>query len=184
MALQTMEATAVFKGMEMTHGNSTHYITFELENEERVYFQVSMKIYMLIIEGDLCRITYRAGGLGKNKLKSFERIAKPVPATTVENDLELDTTEVLVKENNRFNEEFDGEKETESTDKTVENKAKRISKSPIKKGFLDDDDELPMIEKDGYKPHKLLQKLEKKFSIDDDKFEDDFENESNDQEEN
>ena len=78
----TVEATAVCKGIEMTHGNSFHYLTFELDSGERVYFQVSIKCYMLIAEGDRCLITYKDYNLAKKKLKSFERIAKTVPAST------------------------------------------------------------------------------------------------------
>jgi len=71
----TIEATAVCKGMELTHGNSFHYLTFELDSGERLFFQVSMKCYMLIIEGDRCIITYRDfTNSPKKKLKSFERI--------------------------------------------------------------------------------------------------------------
>ncbi|MCL1990768.1 MAG: DUF2500 domain-containing protein [Defluviitaleaceae bacterium] len=69
--LITEEATAIFKGVEMTHGNSAHYLTFELNSGERIYFQVSMKCYMLILEGDQCLITYN---MTKKKLKSFEVI--------------------------------------------------------------------------------------------------------------
>jgi len=74
----TMEATAVYKGMELTHGNSFHYLTFELNSGERIYFQVSMKCYMMIIEGDRCLITYRNVKSPKKKLKSFKIIAKTV----------------------------------------------------------------------------------------------------------
>jgi len=71
----TVEATAVFKGIEMTHGNSAHYLTFELDSGERIYFQVSMKCYMLILEGDRCLITYKSlTNSPKKKLKAFERI--------------------------------------------------------------------------------------------------------------
>ena len=78
----TVEATAICKGMEMTHGNSFHYLTFELDSGERVYFQVSMKCYMMIVEGDRCLITYKDHrNTSKKKLKSFERIAKVVPAS-------------------------------------------------------------------------------------------------------
>jgi len=77
----TVEATAVCKGMEMTHGNSFHYLTFELDSGERVYFQVSMKCYMMVVEGDRCLITYRNHrSTSKKKLKSFERITRTVPA--------------------------------------------------------------------------------------------------------
>jgi len=79
----TREATAICKGMEMTHGNSLHYLTFELDSGERVYFQVSMKCYMMIIEGDRCLITYKdSRNSSKKKLKSFEIIGKTVPAST------------------------------------------------------------------------------------------------------
>ena len=80
----TVEATAVCKGVEMTHGNSFHYLTFELDSGERVYFQVSMKSFMLIVEGDRCLITYRSlTNSPKKKLKSFERIGKGVAASVV-----------------------------------------------------------------------------------------------------
>jgi len=79
----TREAIAVCKGMEMTHGNSFHYLTFELDSGERVYFQVSIKCYMMIVEGDRCLITYRdSRSSSKKKLKSFEIIAKTVPIST------------------------------------------------------------------------------------------------------
>jgi len=71
----TAEATAVCKGVEMTHGNSAHFLTFELDSGERIYFQVSMKCFMLIVEGDRCLITYKSlTNSPKKKLKSFERI--------------------------------------------------------------------------------------------------------------
>ena len=69
------EATAVCKGVEMNHGNSFHYVTFELDSGERIYFQVSMKSYMLIVEGDRCLIKYKSlTNSALKKLKSFERI--------------------------------------------------------------------------------------------------------------
>ena len=69
------EATAVCKGIEMNHGNSFHYLTFELDSGERIYFQVSMKSYMLIVEGDRCLIKYKSlTNSPLKKLKSFERI--------------------------------------------------------------------------------------------------------------
>jgi len=71
----TAEATAVCKGVEMTHGNSAHFLAFELDSGERMYFQVSMKCFMLIVEGDRCLITYKSlTNSPKKKLKSFERI--------------------------------------------------------------------------------------------------------------
>jgi len=73
------EATAICKGIEMTHGNSAHFLTFELDSGERIYFQVSMKCYMLVVEGDRCLITYKSlTNSPKKKLKSFERIGKTV----------------------------------------------------------------------------------------------------------
>jgi len=91
----TVEATAVCKGVEMTHGNSFHYLTFELDSGERVYFQVSIKCYMMIVEGDRCLITYKDHrNSSKKKLKSFERIAKVVPASAsirqIETQLEFE----------------------------------------------------------------------------------------------
>lgn len=86
MALMTVEATAIAKGMEMKYGNSDHYVTFELDNGERIYFHVSMKTYMLVIEGDHCLITYKDSQYGKKKLKSFERIGKATPVSTVVNN--------------------------------------------------------------------------------------------------
>jgi len=78
------EATAVCKGVEMTHGNSSHFLTFELDSGERIYFQVSMKCFMLIVEGDRCLITYKSlTNSPKKKLKSFERIGKASTAQTV-----------------------------------------------------------------------------------------------------
>ena len=85
----TVEATAVCKGIEMTHGNSYHYLTFELDSGERVYFQVSVKCYMLIVEGDRCLITYKDNNLTKKKLKSFERIAKTVPVSALNRSPEM-----------------------------------------------------------------------------------------------
>ena len=98
----TAEATAICKGVEMTHGNSEHFLTFELDSGERIYFQVSMKCYMLIVEGDRCLITYKSyTNSPKKKLKSFERIGKttktgirpivstPVMVETADDDLAL-----------------------------------------------------------------------------------------------
>jgi len=101
----TVEATAICKGMEMTHGNSFHYLTFELDSGERVYFQVSIKCYMMIVEGDRCLITYKDHrNISKKKLKSFERIGKVVPASAPvreldpEISLETETVYELVEE--------------------------------------------------------------------------------------
>ena len=94
----TREATAVCKGMELTHGNSFHYLTFELDSGERVYFQVSIKCYMMIIEGDRCLITYKdSRSSSKKKLKSFEIMAKTVPASTqiTETVFESEETEYI-----------------------------------------------------------------------------------------
>ena len=90
----TVEATAVCKGIELTHGNSFHYLTFELDSGERVYFQVSMKCYMMIVEGDRCLITYKNHrNSSKKKLKSFERIVRTAPALTPEQVAEVLTQE-------------------------------------------------------------------------------------------
>jgi len=103
----TVEATAVAKGIELTHGNSFHYLTFELDSGERVYFQVSMKCYMLIVEGDRCIITYKDNNLAKKKLKSFERILNNSTTQVIQSVTELDTdndnttvidTQMLVKD--------------------------------------------------------------------------------------
>ena len=103
----TVEATAVCKGVEMTHGNSFHYLTFELDSGERVYFQVSIKCYMMIVEGDRCLITYRDHrNSSKKKLKSFERIAKVVPASVTMRELETEL-------------EFEQDKELEPESKSV-----------------------------------------------------------------
>jgi len=108
----TVEATAVCKGVEMTHGNSFHYLTFELDSGERVYFQVSMKCYMMIVEGDRCLITYKDHrNTSKKKLKSFERIGRtaPISLPVQEMDLEIDSTPEV--ENETI---FELEEDTES----------------------------------------------------------------------
>lgn len=87
------EATAVCKGIEMNHGNSFHYVTFELDSGERIYFQVSMKSYMLIVEGDRCLIKYRSlTSSPLKKLKSFERIIMvPISEENASSDLQPET---------------------------------------------------------------------------------------------
>jgi len=83
----TAEVTVICKGMEMTHGNSDHYMTFELDSGERLCFQVSMKLYMLFVEGDRCVITYRRITTSpKKRLKAIERIG--VKSFVVSNSIE------------------------------------------------------------------------------------------------
>ena len=152
MALMTSEATAIAKGMELKHGNSDHYVTFELENGERIYFHVSMKIYMLVVEGDHCLITYRDSQYGKKKLKSFERIGKAIPASTVVNN----TANTPVKTTKPSSPTL--------SSRSVEPKRSFEPVKSLKEGsarFVEEEsEEFSEQESSGYKPHKLLQKLD------------------------
>ena len=127
----TIEATVVYKDVEMTHGNSFHYVTFEFDSGERVYFQVSIKCYMMILEGDRCLITYKDHrNSSKKKLKSFEVIAKKIPfpkkkpvlATTVEQKMaELEKLEIFELEKTELNESKVSTEKSESV-QSKENK--------------------------------------------------------------
>ena len=143
MSLMNVEATAIAKGMELKHGNSDHFVTFELDNGERVYFQVSMKIYMLVVEGDQCIITYRDSQYGKKKLKSFERIGKNIPVPTVGNNANSSS---MVR----------NEPSAPVLSSRSFEPVKSLKESPSRFVNYDDDYE----EELGYKPHKLIQRLD------------------------
>lgn len=135
----TVEATAIFKGIEMTHGNSAHYLTFELDSGERIYFQVSMKCYMLILEGDRCLVTYKSiTNSPKKKLKSFERIGvKSFVSTPVEDShanisqKTIEQEEVPIQEQESVQEQkmVPPPEASETTKPTTENMQQKLEES-------------------------------------------------------
>ena len=160
MALMTVEATAIAKGMELKHGNSDHYVTFELESGERVYFHVSMKIYMLVIEGDHCLITYKDSQYGKKKLKSFERIGKATPVSTVASSTTSAPVAAVKTGSPTLSSRSVEPKKSFEPVKSLKESA------TLKEGnarFVEEESaefSASSEKSSGYKPHKLLQKLD------------------------
>ena len=72
---KTMEVRVIFKAIDIINGNACHFITFEeLGTGERVYLQVGIGNYMMIVEGDRGELHYKEQKKRyKNKFKSFER---------------------------------------------------------------------------------------------------------------
>ena len=167
MAITNAEATVVAKGVELTHGNSSHYVTFELETGERLFFQVSIKIYMLLVEGDYCSIDYKDSSYGKKKLKSFERIGKNIPVANSNNNANA-TGLVSSGFAPKPNDSKSGNPFRESHSEFSKAEQKR-SFEPVKKlkeasssRFENDDFDEDLLDREmsGYKPHKLLRKLD------------------------
>jgi len=73
---KTIKARVIFKGMDMINGNACHFITFEeLSTGERVYLQVGIGNYMMIVEGDRGELYYKERRKRyKSKFKSFDRV--------------------------------------------------------------------------------------------------------------
>ena len=72
---RTIEARVIFKAMDIINGNACHFITFEeISTKERVYLQVGIGNYMMIVEGDRGELQYKEQKKRyKSKFKSFER---------------------------------------------------------------------------------------------------------------
>ena len=178
MALTNVEATVVAKGTELTHGNSAHYVTFELENGERLFFQVSIKIYMLVIEGDHCLIEYKDSAYGKKKLKSFERIGKNLPVAMVSNHvgggLVAESKPASSGATPRHTEpkQVKPLRESGVEPKKSFEPVKKLKATSTKTEISEIDEDVPNLEQAGYKPHKLLQKLDS-FKANDTKKDDD-----------
>ena len=159
MALMTVEATAIAKGMEMKHGNSDHYVTFELDNGERIYFHVSMKIYMLVIEGDYCQLTYKDSQYGKKRLKSFERIGKATPVSTVGNSTVGSPVATAKPSSPTLSSRS---VEPKKSFEPVKSLKETTTMKPTPARLIEEESEefVSSQESSGYKPHKLLQKLD------------------------
>ena len=153
MSLMNVEATAIAKGMELKHGNSDHFVTFELDNGERVYFQVSMKIYMLVVEGDRCIITYRDSQYGKKKLKSFERIGKNIPVSTASTNT---SSSAIVRNEPSAPVLSSRSMEPRKSFEPV----KSLKESSSRFNVTEDLEDNKFDEEPAYKPHKLIQKLD------------------------
>lgn len=72
---RTIEARVIFKAIDIINGNACHFITFEeLKTKERVYLQVGIGNYMMIIEGDVGELIYKSQKKRyKSKFYSFQR---------------------------------------------------------------------------------------------------------------
>lgn len=89
---KSIEAQVIFKAIDIINGNACHFITFEeLSSQERVYLQVGIGNYMMIVEGDRGLLHYKEQKKRyKSKFQSFEReihrmIQGPTPTLIEEN---------------------------------------------------------------------------------------------------
>jgi hypothetical protein len=99
--IKSIEAQVIFKAMDIINGNACHFITFEESTtKERVYLQVGIGNYMMIIEGDRGVLHYKEEKRRyKSKFKSFERtiygIKQEVPLIEKNNQNEIVNLDVV-----------------------------------------------------------------------------------------
>lgn len=136
---KTIEVQVIFKAIDIINGNAFHFITFEeLSTKERVYLQVGIGNYMVIVEGDRGELHYKEQKKRyKSKFRSFERAISGIrqELTAIEEDNE---DEVAI-----LDEEYIATLEAEKNPTAHENGGEEVAVAALEVG------EEPVIEETG-----------------------------------